>query len=543
MKTILPLLLFPFLLVSCFQEESTYTLNPDGSGKVEFQATFPLDSMINLGGERPERTPEQKAKSAVANIFENSQGVSAWKDVSYKVTDEGEIQFRGTAYFDDLNRLELKMGGFDSNVLTPSWSVENGTVTVKCALSDDDKPAKAKNKKPAWSEMTPKQQKLAMAKARRGMMQMKGMLGGIAGEMSTTRTFRLPAAAKQSTGFKKTGDKQFSVAQSGEMMLKGIDKVLADEKLMQRLAVDFDLKESPPAEVMQQVFGISADPSVSFPASAAPAFDYKKELAAAQKAAPAMMKKLGLAAVPMAPMAGEAQFKYIRVTGLRVVAPSADRDVRAFNWTAGTAVALTAKLPGAVISADGGKIKKFTLNNGQDLLPREAGNREPRSIDLSADGTLLGFEVQSEQLPEPGATSIAALQGEVVCMAAGGTKVTDLAFPRLEKGAKGKHYGAEITGIEESKYNEGKKEVSIRFDLNKDLIKDVKFFDGKGVQLESRRNGYSWSGNSGRMTYLCEGDLPADGSVKIELYTDVKKHVMPFSLENLPLIPASPKAN
>lgn len=518
-------------------------MNPDGSGKVEFKATFPLDSAINFSSEGETKpSPEKKAKDAVSKTIEKSEGVAAWSDVSYKINDEGEIEFQGTAYFSDINKLKLKMGSMDSNALKPSLSKENGLVSIACSIADKkDDATKTEKDKPKWDEMTPKQQKMAMAKTRKGLLQMKGMLAGV-GDMSTKVTIHLPASAKKSTGFKKLSDSSYTITQTGDMLLKGVDKVLADEGIMQTLAADGDMKNEPPVEVMQQMFGFSADPLVSFPASAAPAFDYKKELQAAQKAAPAMMKKLGLTVEVAAPMAGESKFKSLRLAGVRIVSPSSDQDVRPFNWSAGTAVALIGELPGAVISADEGNIEVFTLNNGQDLMSSKSWDHKPRSIDLSDDGTLMGFEVQSDQLPEAGATSIKMLKGEIVCMAAGSTKVIDLAFAKIEKGEKSEHCGAEITELKKSQYNKGKTEISIRFELKKDLIKDVGFFDKGGVQIESKQNGYSWSGGKGQLTLICDDSLAPDSVVKVELYDDLKKHVLPFLIEDAPLIPVKSKA-
>lgn len=546
------LLFIPLLLVSCFQEEKVFTLNPDGSGKVEFKTTFSLDSIIKFTSEgEAEPSLEEKAKEAVAKIFEKSEGVAAWTDVSYKIDDEGKIEFQGTAYFSDLNKLELKMGGMTSSALKPNLTKKNGVITIECALDSkkSDTP-KSDKKKPKWSELTEKQQKLAMAKARRGLKQMKGMLAGLAGDMSTKVTIELPSPAQKATGLKKLSDSSYTITQTGDMLLKGIDKVLADEKIMQALAADGDMKQEPPVEVMLQMLGLSAEPSVSFPASAAPAFDYKKELLAAQKAAPAMMKKLGFTgsskvtavrAVPAVPMAGESKFKSLRLAGVRIVGSSPNKDVRPFNWSAGTSLALIGELPGAVISADGGKVETFVLNNGQDLMSSKSWDKKPRSIDLSDDGTFIGFEIQSDQLPELGATSIKMLKGEIMCMAAGSSKVIDLAFAKIEQGEKSEHCGAEITEIKESKYNKGKKEISIRFELERELIKEVTFFDKDGIQLESKRNGHSWSGKKGQLTMLCDEALSVDSVIKVELFTDLKKHVLPFVIENASLIPTKEK--
>jgi len=533
------LLLIPFLLVSCFQEEKIYTVNPDGSGKVEFKATFPLDSAFNIKlGDESTPSPEKKAKEAVAKIFEKSEGVSAWADVTYKINDEGKIEFQGTAYFSDLNKLELKMGSIDSDTLKPTLTKKNGLVTVECALAKKNKnKADAGKKNPKWAELTKEQQKKALAKTRQELMQLKAVLAGIAGDMSSKVIVHLPGPAKKATGFKQLSSSSYTITQTGETMLKGIDKLLADEKMMEMMAAEGDMKQDPPAEVSRLLFGYSSNPAVSFSASSSPAFDYKKELKAAQKAAPAMMEKLGLTVAPAAPMMGKATFKSLRLAGLRIVTPFIDRDVRPFSWSAGTSISLIGELPGAVVSAEGGKIETFVLNNGQNLLSSKSWDKKPKSIKLSDDGTLMGFEVQSNLVPDPDATAIKMLKGEIVCTAAGSTKVINLAFAKMKKGETSQHYGAKITEIKTSKYNEGKKEISIHFELKKDLIKQVKFFDKDGTELKSKRNGHSWSGDSGSFTFLCDDALAEDGVVKLEIYADLKRHVLPFLIENTPLLP------
>lgn len=542
MKSLLILLPFLFLLTSCFEEERTYTLNPDGSGKVEFKATFPLDSTINLnqnGGTK--QSPDKKVKAAVTKILEDSEGIAAWANVSYKINDEGQIDFKGTAYFKDLNKVKLKMGSIDSDNLTPTLTKEKGTITIKCLLDKDDEgkeSTKPQKNKPQWTEMGKKEQKLAMAKTRQGLKQMKGMLAGIAGDMSTKVTIHLPASGKKSTGFKQLSPSSYTITQTGEMMIKGIDQLLADEKTMQRLASDdINMMQDPPTEILHQMLGLSGDPSVNFSASATPSFDYKKEVQAAQKAAPAMMKKLGLTVIPKAPMEGTAKFKSLRLAGFRVVTPTSDRKVRPFNRSAGTSLSFIGELPGAVISADDGEIHTFVLDNGQNMLSSKSWDQEPRSIDLSEDGTLLSFEIQSDQLLEANATAIKTLKGEIICMAANSTKITDLAFAKIKQGEESEHFDAKITEIKKSKYNEGKQEISIHFDLKIDTIKGVTFFNKDGTKIKSKKHGHSWSGDSGQITFLCDDTLPTDSVIKVEVFTDIKRHILPFLIENTPLIP------
>ncbi len=530
------------LLASCFQEERSYTLNPDGSGKVEFKATFPLDSAIQLdfgGGAKP--GPEKKAKDAVTKILEESEGVAAWTDVSYKINDEGKLEFQGTAYFGDVNKLKLNMGSMSADSLLPVFTKEKGQITVECSLATKKQEAAAGNDRPKWDEMTEKEQKAALAKARQELMQMKAMVAGVAFDMSSKVTIHLPAPTRKASGFEKLSDTSFTVASTGAMLVEEIDKLLADENLLQAMAgADLDMDDGPPEELLGTMFGTTENPSLSFAADAAAAFDYKKELAAARKAAPAMLKKLGLTVVPPPPMIGKAEFKSLRLAGLRVATPSTDDDVRPFNWSAGTTLAFIGELPGAVISAEDGEIETFILDNGQNLLSSKSWDRKPRSVNLSKDGTLLGFEIQSDKLPKADATAIKMLKGEIICMAAGASKVTDLAFAKIAEGEESKHYGAKITEIGKHDYQKDKKKVTIHFDLKRNLIKEVQFFDKDGTRLKSEQNGFSWSGDSGELIFSCDDALSEDSAIKVEVFTGMERHRLPFLIENVPLMPRQP---
>lgn len=135
MKRLLLLLPLLFLLSSCFQEELVYTLNPDGSGKVNLKATFPLDSLFELQipGENTLNS-EEKAQKVVKKLLEKSEGIEAWSSISYKIDDDNKIELQGTAYFKDVNKVKLELNDIDSETLNPTFTKKNGLVTVRCPL-------------------------------------------------------------------------------------------------------------------------------------------------------------------------------------------------------------------------------------------------------------------------------------------------------------------------------------------------------------------------------------------------------------------------
>ena len=91
-------------LSGCFETKEEYIFNPDGSGKVVYSAAFPPMS-FKLSDEEPD--PESQMKDAVKDILEKSSGIDVWKDVSYKLTDDGKVSFKGTAYFKDVSKFDV----------------------------------------------------------------------------------------------------------------------------------------------------------------------------------------------------------------------------------------------------------------------------------------------------------------------------------------------------------------------------------------------------------------------------------------------------
>lgn len=68
------------MLSSCYETKQEFTLNPDGSGKVLHEYSF---QNVNLANNE-NKTPEEALQAAIARIINDSKGVDAWNDVSFK---------------------------------------------------------------------------------------------------------------------------------------------------------------------------------------------------------------------------------------------------------------------------------------------------------------------------------------------------------------------------------------------------------------------------------------------------------------------------
>ena len=122
----------------CIQTFNEYTINPDGSGKVNHRSIVHPMNFQDLSP--PD--PEKQAASAVKTLLNESSGVDVWKDVQVRITADQGIELSGTAYFPDLTKLKLNDGG---GVKTAGSDLrffsEGGTLSVQIGEEEpEEKP-------------------------------------------------------------------------------------------------------------------------------------------------------------------------------------------------------------------------------------------------------------------------------------------------------------------------------------------------------------------------------------------------------------------
>jgi hypothetical protein len=91
----------------CVEGEQTFTLNPNGSGKVRIDVVMAPPAEFAAGPPVKEKPTLADARLQGLRALLKTKGVAAWKDVSAAFTPDGRFRFAGTAYFDKLDRLEF----------------------------------------------------------------------------------------------------------------------------------------------------------------------------------------------------------------------------------------------------------------------------------------------------------------------------------------------------------------------------------------------------------------------------------------------------
>jgi hypothetical protein len=527
MKRMIPLLLLA--LAGCVETKDEYTVNPDGTGKVQHEAVFqPMN--LNLGGDGAKPSPEEEMKKAVREELEKAEGVEAWRDVAYQRDATGKVKFTATAYFRDLAKLKLHNNGFKSDMFHPSW--KDGVLELASAPKEPGK----KNPVPATGVEVDQ----ALSDARAQFQQMKPMLAGILGTMKTEMNFRLPGTITESSNLKREANGALRLQFSGAQLLNVMEKFMADDaKLREQIKAGRNVLKSGPesdAAMNEQLFGEAKPIKAVVKVDAKPQFDFAGEVAAAKAAMPAIFKALGGAAPVTVAPAGSAELKSVKVGGVRWVKfEDRERDIRPFNWNAGYTVSVIAELPGSVLKVSGGELTKAEADNGEDLLPAKEWDRKIHFPSLSKDKAAAIFELKLES-PSAAVKGFQEIAGRLTYLVGEKTKKVDLGFESLAAGVAGKELGAIIKGIKPNQWEQGTVNLDLQLSARSDVVKAVEVFDATGQSLGAKLNGYSGFENRASFTVSLPATPPKDGKIVVELYDEVKQFDAPFSLKNISLL-------
>lgn len=282
------------MLSGCIEGTQTITLNPNGSGKVEYDTLTPVELAFDFTGKKPkDQSPQEIMQDALQKRLAQNKGVTAWKDVSVKWAADGRMHFVGTAYFDKLDDLNAKSE--PDQVRAPSFGafqakLEGGELLTITARKD---PNAKPNTGPAppdlvsgtadeWDEYVIKQ-RLAYQTARPFMVM-------ILTDLKVKTVFRLPGEVKESKGFTKEGGRVVAHTMDGNAMLVSVKKFM-----LQDVASWKKVLKSNPDQVT--TWGLTPDllePQVVVHQLGNAQFDYAKEVQQAREAYPKLRERLKL---------------------------------------------------------------------------------------------------------------------------------------------------------------------------------------------------------------------------------------------------------
>jgi hypothetical protein len=524
-------------LAGCFDTKEEFTVNPDGSGKVVHECSFP--QMVTLtGGSEPN---EESMKEALRKVLEGSKGVDAWRDVSYKRLDDGRLLFRGTAYFKSLSNLQI----LNQSAMAFEWRKEgNGKVILSLSTNQHSadeglgvKPAPA-----ALTDLPPEQQAARLKAERAKLLQMKPLLTSFFSTMKQQVTLHLPGNIVENSNFEPGPAGALALKFDGAKLLEVLDKLAADDQWVksQLARSPSNLMLTDPLafddSVNGMILGKSGPTRAVITSANTPLFDYASELAAAQKDFAKVQKQLGLSARAVAAPAQGQPLKSLKVVGVRLVTQADKKqNWRPFNYDAGYTLALVAELPGSVLAVtDESAIATAIADDGASLLPTSGWKRRLHFPRLSPDRTSVLFEAELG-LPAAGVKGLKELSGHLHYSVASGTREIDLGFDELKPGASGTELGAEIRAIEGGWSKDGSQQMQLKLNVREENLRSVcVVVDGARTALE--RRGYSGGGDSYTFTLESKRAFPAKGRLVAEIFDKVQTFEAPFKLENITLL-------
>jgi hypothetical protein len=310
-------------IAGCIETKDEITVNPDGSGKVIHEITFqPMDlgMMGEMGGEMGDVTaemgdmtaemgdmmskmmggessdPQAQLRESVKEILTESSGGETWKDVSYKLTDDGRTYFKGTAYFPDINNLSLHNAGFSDDMKLKLTRDISGEITIELKTEKQDGEGGAVEK-PVFEIPEAELDKM-VKEAKLQYTQMKPMMQGILATIKSETILHLPGTIKQISNFEKVDARTVRIALDGSKMMEAMDKIMQDEDLLkEQIRAGKDPMQDGPGDDLamnEMFFGERAPVRVVLARGAQQVFDYNAEVTAAKANYESMLKKQGL---------------------------------------------------------------------------------------------------------------------------------------------------------------------------------------------------------------------------------------------------------
>ena len=288
-KILLPcvaVLMWLFAVAGCIEEKSEYTINPDGSGKVVHEYVLGQINLPMMGAQPSD--PQSQLKENVRQTLEDSVGVDTWKDVSYELTPDGKTQFKGTAYFKDIRKVNIKSGSASTDLNIAFESQPYGTIIFE--LKGEEK------KETVAMPAVPEEQigqMVAMAKAQ--YTQTGPMIAEAVGGLKAEMIFNLPGSVQEVSNFEKVDSNTVRLALEGAKILAMMDEIMADDKLLaEQIRQRRNPLEDGPDEAMnEKLFGRNG-PIRTVVLGTGVLFDYEAEVATAKAGYAEVLKNLGL---------------------------------------------------------------------------------------------------------------------------------------------------------------------------------------------------------------------------------------------------------
>ena len=272
------------LTSGCFETTQVITMNPDGSGKVEFVNLLSAPPTQDANAPKPDMA--MAARQAMQQMLTHAKGVDAWGELKCAVSDDGRSRISGVAYFSDFAK--FRMGALNGEEML--WAKnDKGSMTLNLD-------AKKNDEKGMPATLSDAEIKDRIKGLRAEYQNGKGIRDAVMASMKMDLTFVLPGTVQEEGCFTKT-DKGMQILITGPKILAAMDKIMADDALLAksiRSGVN-PVKDSLGGEKFgEAVLGKKGQPKVVVGGELKSLFDFKTEVEKAKAIEPGLFKKLGV---------------------------------------------------------------------------------------------------------------------------------------------------------------------------------------------------------------------------------------------------------
>jgi hypothetical protein len=316
-----------FLAAGCVESTWTWTLNPDGKGKVEIDARLQPPIAHPTGRMRlADEKPDELAKGLAREVLKESRGLAAWRDVSCGVAEDGRIAFSGTAYFEDALEVAVRGEPFPASVLKPSLTREDGGRLVvglrfghlKTGPRRDRGEAEPAGEGPA--EEPTEDLALKVRKGKVGYQTIKPIMTAFLSTMRTEMVVRPPGEVVEASGFEKLEGGDLRLVFDGQGVLNELDRWAEEDAAKWRDFVldpdeDRGRKEELRSRLVELLFGEMGPVRAVVSEAAGPLFDYEGEVAEAKDGYGRVLDEFGLEGPPRGREGGQGYRPYWNLTG------------------------------------------------------------------------------------------------------------------------------------------------------------------------------------------------------------------------------------
>ena len=522
-------------IVGCIDEKSEFTVNPDGSGKVVYEVTFQPMNLNVMGTKSAD--PHKQLKEAVQNILRTSSGVDTWADISYKLTDDGRMYFKGAAFFPDINNLNLSVGGFSSDLKLSFARDQQGRITIEFK---SEKPAEQQpGQTTGTARLSEAEVDAQVKQAKMQYQQSKVMMQSFFSALRIEKTFHLPGQIKEISNFTRLDDRTVRLIIEGAKLLKVMDEMMADEAWLKE---QIRTGRSPGQGqggfeedilINEKLFGQKAPVRVVLAPPGGNLFDYKAEMASARKNFAGMLKDLGLeqatSLASTAPPASEAATELVIAKVRDVTFPQMyGRTERGYK------LPLVSELPVEAIDVSQGEIQKAETQSGTSLLPKDEWQRKIHFPKLGKDKKTVEFDVHLAR-PDDKTQLLREVSGTLQYLTAKGSGEVDFGVMYFEPRARGKKPGISIRSIKPDELQKDRMVVGINVDLPQAAVKSARFYTEDGTQLDASRSGWESSAGITTVYFTVNGKLPQRGRIVLDVFQGLNKHVIAFKAADISL--------